>query len=392
MHAPVAPSPNLTLPGAPRGPARADHILIIFHDFLAAGSERIAIGLARRWLDAGRRVTVLCGSREGGLIDTLDPRAEVIELDPPIRRSLTSRAPLGPALMPHVRRIGADVIFVPGNYHFVLSPWIRRAAPTTPMVAKVSNPLLPPVADWLRPTFRFFLKWMVDPYDALVYMAPELAEQGRIDLPDHLSVTIAEPNLPDDYVTPPRQPGRDRPLILTIGRMMPQKNLALAIRAFAELRRTNDAELLILGEGKQRPMLERLVASLGLQDSVRMPGFSTDTARWMAEASALLLSSRYEGYPAVAVEALAADLPLVTTPCTPSLNTLIASPLHGEIVGRSLAEATPRALADALRRALALPFASNGVRPASVMHHKANASASAYLELFDQVVWEKVKG
>jgi hypothetical protein len=43
----------------------AQHILICFHDFNRGGTERIALGMAKRWLDQGRRVTILCGARMG---------------------------------------------------------------------------------------------------------------------------------------------------------------------------------------------------------------------------------------------------------------------------------------------------------------------------------------
>jgi hypothetical protein len=63
-----------------RGVSR--HILICFHDFSRGGTERIAIGMARFWVEAGHRVTILCGTTEGGLRATVDPRVNVVELSP----------------------------------------------------------------------------------------------------------------------------------------------------------------------------------------------------------------------------------------------------------------------------------------------------------------------
>jgi hypothetical protein len=107
---------------------KAAHILICFHDFNRGGTERIAIGMAKRWADQGRRVTILCGARMGGLEDTLDPRIEVVELSPPLPRSLTSRLRLGPAMAPYVERLAPDVIFLPGNFHFPLVPALAACA------------------------------------------------------------------------------------------------------------------------------------------------------------------------------------------------------------------------------------------------------------------------
>jgi hypothetical protein len=64
---------------------------------------------------------------QGGLEDTVDPRIEVVELSPPLPRSLTSRLRLGPAMAPYVERLAPDVIFLPGNFHFPLVPALAGA-------------------------------------------------------------------------------------------------------------------------------------------------------------------------------------------------------------------------------------------------------------------------
>jgi len=363
----------------------AAHVLIPFHDFNRGGTERVALTLARHWLDAGRKVTILCGWRGGGTVDQVDPRAEVVELDPPIRRSLTSRLKLGPAMAARLPALSPDLVFIPGNFHFILAHAFRTALPCVPLVAKVSNPLLPPLPPPLGALAGCGLRRYVAPLDALVFMAGELAAQGRALLPGMRAEVIAEPNLPAGWSAPPRGAPLDPPLVLAIGRMEPQKNLTLALTAFAELLKRRPARLLILGEGAERPRLEALAARLGIAGNVAMPGYVADVPAQLARASALLLTSRYEGYPAVVVEALAADVPVVATDCTPCLAGLIDSPLRGEIVR----QASPGALAAALSRTLDQPFASGGERAAPVAHHDAAASARAYLALFDRLVGER---
>lgn len=360
----------------------ARHILICFHDFARGGTERIALTLAREWIEAGREVTILCGSRKGGVIDQADPRIRIVELDPPLDRSPLSRLRLGPAMAARLGEIGPDVVFIPGNFHFILAHAFKRAVPGLPVVAKVSNPLLPALPAPLSWIARRALRAYVRPIDALVHMAPELAESAAQTLPGKRGATVSEPNLGPGHVALPRSGPLDPPLILAIGRMEPQKNLALALRAFAELLQRRPARLLVLGEGGQRPALERLARQLRISHAVEMPGYSPDTARHLASASALLLTSRYEGYPAVVVEALAADVPVVATACTPALRGLITSEVHGRIVG----EFAAGKLADALEQVLQMPFESAGIRPAAVAHHDARVSAGEYLALFDRLV------
>lgn len=360
----------------------ARHILIPFHDFARGGTERVALTLSRHWIDDGCHVTFLCGSRGGGTIDQVDPRARIVALDPELPRSTFSRLRLGKAMAPVLARIAPDVVFIPGNFHFVLAPAFRRAMPEIVMVGKVSNPLLPDLPGPLMVAARHLLSRICGPLDAMAFMAPELAEQGRPLIPACLAApVIAEPNLPAGFKAPARKGPSDPPLILAIARLEPQKNLALALEAFARLRARRPATLEILGEGAERARLEALARRLGIGADVAMPGYVDDIPERLSRASALLLSSRYEGYPAVVVEALAADVPVVATACTPTLGALIDRPIRGEIV----TGARPDALAEALSRALDLPFATHGERAAGVAHHDAAASARSYLDLFDEL-------
>ncbi|MEP7221202.1 MAG: glycosyltransferase [Novosphingobium sp.] len=360
----------------------AQHILIPFHDLNSGGTERIALTLAKHWLDAGRRVTLLCGSKTGGLVNIVDPRIDLIELDPPMPETTFSRLWLGRRMAQHLGKIRPDVVFVQGNFLFGLAWAFKRAAPRLPIVAKVSNPLLPPLPRGLTGLARKLLRMYVRPIDQFVYIADELANVGRIEIPQAAQCVIAEPNLSPDRPALPRSSPPEIPLILVIARLEAQKNVGLAIEAFALLQRRRECRLLILGEGSERSRLEAIVTRLGVGAAVSMPGYTSDVATHLSHASLLLLSSRFEGYPAVVVEALAADVPVVSTACSPALRTLIASPTHGRIV----AEPTAEALAGAMEQVIEQPFTSGGLRPATVAHHDAAASARAYLAQFDQVV------
>lgn len=121
----------------------AQKILICLHDFSRGGTERIALGLAAAWKQAGRDVTILCGSLEGGLRETLDSGVKVEELDPPVRRGLFSRRRLGRAMGRRVAVLKPDVIFLPGNFHALLASALRKADPRPAIALKISNPPVP---------------------------------------------------------------------------------------------------------------------------------------------------------------------------------------------------------------------------------------------------------
>ena len=112
----------------------------------------------------------------------------------------------------------------------------------------------------------------------------------------------------------PRATGHDgRPFrLLFVGRMSPQKNVSLLLRAAALA--SSPVELVIVGDGEERPMLEQLAASLGLQN-VRMvgPKAGEDLVGWYRWADAFVLTSRREGTALVLLEAMAAGLPVIAT-------------------------------------------------------------------------------
>nr|WP_269327617.1 glycosyltransferase [Kineosporia mesophila] len=97
-----------------------------------------------------------------------------------------------------------------------------------------------------------------------------------------------------------------------LGRLEKQKRLEDAVVAFAKVvTQQPQATLTIYGEGSQRAELEKLVGKLGLRASVRLPGHDPAAKDYLRSATALLLTSRFEGYPLVVLEALDRGCPVI---------------------------------------------------------------------------------
>lgn len=94
------------------------------------------------------------------------------------------------------------------------------------------------------------------------------------------------------------------PVILSAGRLSVQKNYPVLINAFSDVLKTKDLRLIILGEGEKRQEIEELIAKLGIQDKVSLPGFKQNPFSWMARAEIFALSSDFEGCPNVLLQAL----------------------------------------------------------------------------------------
>lgn len=106
---------------------------------------------------------------------------------------------------------------------------------------------------------------------------------------------------------------RSHDLILAIGRLSPEKDFATLIKAFAMVRHRLRLRLHILGEGSERPALERLIGKLALHDCVELPGFVPDPLPRLQTARLFVSSSRHEGFGNAIVEALACGTPVIAT-------------------------------------------------------------------------------
>lgn len=109
---------------------------------------------------------------------------------------------------------------------------------------------------------------------------------------------------------------RERLVVMNSGRFAPEKAQEDLIRAFADLRgKHSRAALVLLGEGRLRSRLEEVVAELGLQEDVFLPGFQSNPFPWLARADMFVLSSLAEGFPNALLEAMAVGTPVVAAAC-----------------------------------------------------------------------------
>ena len=131
----------------------------------------------------------------------------------------------------------------------------------------------------------------------------------------------------------PRARDRGEPLnILAVGELKDQKKHDLLIRAFAKLPSRSRCNLYIVGEGSLRRSLENLIVELGLQDRVFLPGFFLDVSEWYQKAHLFVLSSGWEGFGNVIVEALAFGVPVVSTDCLSGPSEILMNGLYGRLV------------------------------------------------------------
>ncbi len=135
--------------------------------------------------------------------------------------------------------------------------------------------------------------------------------------------------------------------ILTVGSLKDQKNHSLLLRAFARTPGTR-SRLMLLGQGENEGILRAVASDLGISDRIIFAGFHRDPSPFYATADLFVLSSDYEGFGNVIVEALACGCPVVSTDCPSGPAEILENGRFGRLVPVGDAEALAVAISEAL--------------------------------------------
>ena len=115
---------------------------------------------------------------------------------------------------------------------------------------------------------------------------------------------------------PAQHSGQREKLVVAAGRLSPQKNMPLLLKAFAIFSRKHpEYRLRIYGEGELREELVALAEALEIGQKVEFPGRSASLLEKMNPAAMFVLSSDYEGMPNVLLEAMCMGMPVISTDC-----------------------------------------------------------------------------
>ena len=230
--------------------------------------------------------------------------------------------------------------------------------------------------------------------DAIVAVSKTVADDlGSVaGIPRHSITTIYNP------VVTPSLPSRAcestdhswfapgaPPVVLSVGRLAPVKDFPALVRAFARVRAVRDARLMILGEGKDAPETARrraelmvLAAELGIGCDVELPGFAPNPLAYMARAAVFVLSSTWEGFGNVLVEALACGCPVVSTDCPSGPAEILDRGRYGRLVPVG----DDAAMAEAILATLDAPPDPNVLRARGALFSADRAVESYLVALF----------
>lgn len=312
-------------------------VLTFLHSFEPGGVERVALRLVARWRAMGIDAPLFMGRSDGALRDELAADlAYTVPVQPRLGSGWWETLWMIARLPAEIRRTAPDALFCAGNTYTIVAGAmkLRLGRHCPPVVVKISNDLaradMPAPGRlcwrlWLAVQARFIDRWIVMDAAILPDVDRYLGAVPRTVIPDP-----AIDRLPDRVDRPARGDGTR---YVAVGRLVAQKDTATLIAAFAHAALPAD-RLTIIGDGPLRARLEQQSERLGIAGQVAFLGHVPDAAAVMRDQDVLLMSSRYEGVPAVLVEALAGGLKIVATDCGSGVRSVLGDGRLGLIVAQ----------------------------------------------------------
>lgn len=334
-------------------------IAVFIPTLRGAGAERVVINLCNGFIDAGYKVDLVVGLLDGAFAENKLWSEEVQLYALGVQRIRYAFIPL----IKYLRSSQADVLVshLTRNNLLVLLLIKCLRIHSMPVIVVEHNTITEdfkslPVLK--RLLFTRLSKWLYNYADYCVAVsrasAQALAQFAHIS-PARLRTIynpVVDSRLYEQAAKTVMHPWfaqpQHEPVILTVSRLVPAKNIALLITAFAEVRKSLSCRLLILGEGEERSSLEVLIRKFGLEDSVEMPGFVDNPYAYMSKSKIFVLASNYEGLPTVLIESLASGCPVVATDSPGGVREILADGRYGVLVPVN----DQYALAEALKKVL----------------------------------------
>jgi glycosyltransferase involved in cell wall biosynthesis len=370
---------DVQLPLLPRS------VAIYMHDLSSGGVERLTLTLADEFSRFGIRTTLLLHARRGDFLDQVPEGVEVVAFG--TWREIADLPPL----MSFLRRARPDVLLSSLNHNNIIAVWARLLARVpTRVVVSVHNTLSEEVAalgGWKYRAMPTLYRRFLPLADSVVAVSQGVAEDlskvarvqlGRISvihnpiLHRNFDALAAEP-VPHRWL----QPGAPRPVFVSVGRLVEQKDFSTLLRAFSLYRRAHPGRLVVLGRGPLLEQLQAEAAQLGIQDDVDFAGFSPNPLPYLYAADLFVLSSRYEGFGNVLVEALGCGTPVLSTDCPHGPREILEDGAHGRLVPVGDAAA----LAAGMEQRGAGPWTPETLR-ARARAFSSDVIARRYLEIF----------
>ena len=298
-------------------------IAFILPDLIAGGAQRVVLNLCKELSNRAYQVDLLVISNPGTFFDKVSPGVNLIRLNDSESEE----------------KLGVSQVFKAANHYRTYlkdnSPDIIVSSLTgtnlftlvIKLITKNKTPLVAIEHSVVRNIHsaikKMLVKWFYPRADRIICVSDGIRQDlTSIGIPAKNIIVINNPIDIEQAIHDSQQDishpwllDKSVTAIVAIGRLVEAKGFDQLIRAFALLLENRPAKLLILGDGPLKPGLLKLCADLGVDKDVDLPGHVDNPYAYLARADLFVLSSNWEGFVGVLVEAMALGVPVVACDC-----------------------------------------------------------------------------
>ncbi|MGA7952684.1 MAG: glycosyltransferase [Gloeobacterales cyanobacterium] len=343
-------------------PKHFPDIAIFIRSLYEGGAERVMLNLARGFIKQDFNVDLVLVKAEGAYLTQVPPGIRLIDL------KAQSKPSILPKLVKYLRQERPTSLLAALHYPCEIALLAKRLAGVSTRVVVSEHNNLSQEAKRIKQTSvrlspfaaRLFYPWA----DGIVAVSQGVAKDLATvtALPSARIQVIYNPVVVPEMFTKAKepvdhawfQPGQP-PVILGVGRLFPQKDFLTLIRAFALVRNVRPARLVILGSGgPDEAKLNALIRDLVLEEEVELLGYVPNPYAYMARSSVFVLSSAWEGFGNVLVEAMAVGAEIVSTDCPSGPAEILAQGKYGALTpvgdSQAMAEAILKTLSGSSKK------------------------------------------
>ena len=358
-------------------------VLFILDDLSGGGAERVFVNIANGFADNNIVVEFLVGEKKGVYLNLLNKTIPISEVG---GTTLFKYLTTFPRIL---KRNNYSHIFTASHYASsaaIIAKKITRKQAKIYLTHHYSHPASRPIkylkGEVILKLIHFFITPHADKIiavskgslDWLRKFSHHKLRQGTFIYNPVFDDTICalaveQVNFPTDI--------KDKIVLLTVGRLSEQKDHLTLIKAFGVFKQIhNNALLFVLGTGPLQLMLENYIEENGLSDCVYLMGFQVNPYKWMAKCDVFILSSIYEGFGNVIVEAMALGKTVVSTNCPSGP----AEILQDGALGYLCLVNDPVAMSASIEKALQKPIDAN-ILQQSATQYTISEIVKKYIEI-----------
>ena len=297
------------------------HVAFYLRMLSGGGAERVIVNLAQGFVQKGVKVDLVLNIVKGPYLEQLSSEVRIIDLKTP--RLLKGL----PRLARYLKKERPQALFSALHYNneiAILAKYLARVS--TRVVVSERNTLSVRAKNitgserWSPLFARLSYSWA----DGIVAVSQGVAQDlaNLTGIPQSQIQVIYNPVKTLEVQNKAKEPlehawfaNGEPPVILGVGRLHKQKDFPTLIQAFKQVREVQTCRLIILGVGPEKQKLITLVEELGLKNDVAILGFAKNPYAYMAQSTVFVLSSAWEGFSNVILEAMAVGTPVISTNC-----------------------------------------------------------------------------